>query len=91
MYELWRDTPPSIACRVSFWAGVTLEHIRSQRIIQATWLAANGGITESGEERVDRALSMTGEDGTKAIDACVRTVFRRISGCLRLGEIEASS
>ena len=80
MYELWRDTPPSVACRVSFWAGVTLEHIRSGKITQATWLAANGGITESGEERVDRALSMTGEEGSKAIDDCVRTVFRRMSG-----------
>ena len=80
MYELWRDAPPSVACRVTFWAGVTLEHIRAGKITQATWLAANGGNTEGGEERVDRALSMTGEDGTKAIDDCVRTVFRRMSG-----------
>ena len=80
MYKLWRDTPPSVACRVSFWAGVTLEHIKSGKITQATWLAANGGITESGEERVDRALSLTGEEGSKAIDDCVRTVFRRMSG-----------
>ena len=80
MYQLWRETPPSVACRVSFWAGVTLEHVRSGKITQATWLAANGGITESGEERVDRALAMTGEDGAKIIDACVRTVFRRMSG-----------
>ena len=80
MYELWRGTPPSIACRVSFWAGVTLEHVRSGRIAQATWLAANGGLNETGEERLDRALSLTGEDGTKIIDDCVRTVFRRMSG-----------
>ena len=80
MYQLWRETPPSVACRVSFWAGVTLEHVRSGKITQATWLAANGGITESGEERVDRALAMTGEDGAKIIDDCVRTVFRRMSG-----------
>ena len=80
MYQLWRETPPSVACRVSFWAGVTLEHVRSGKITQATWLAANGGITESGEERVDRALAMTGEDDAKIIDDCVRTVFRRMSG-----------
>ena len=80
MYQLWRGTPPSVACRVSFWAGVTLEHVRSGKMTQATWLAANGGLTESGEERVDRALSMTGEDSAKAIDDCVRTVFRRMSG-----------
>ena len=80
MYQLWRETPPSVACRVAFWAGVTLEHISSGKIAQATWLAANGGITENGEERVDHALSMTGQDAAKAIDDCVRTVFRRMSG-----------
>ena len=80
MYQLWRETPPSIACRVSFWGAVTLEHIRTGKITQATWLAANGGITESGEERVDRAFSLAGEDRAKAIDDCVRTVFRRMSG-----------
>ena len=80
MYQLWQKTPPSVACRVSFWAGVTLEHVRSGKISQATWLASNGGITESGEERVDRALSITGEEGAKSVDDCVRTVFRRMSG-----------
>ena len=80
MYQLWRETPPSVACRVSFWGAVTLEHVRAAKITQATWLAANGGITESGEERIDRALSLTGEDGAKVIDDCVRTVFRRMSG-----------
>ena len=85
MYELWRDTPPSTACRVSFWAGVTLEHIRSGKITQASWLAANGGITESGQERVDRALSLTGDEGNKQVDACVRTVFRRMGGVQERG------
>ena len=32
MYALWRDAPPSTACRVSFWASVTLEHIRAGKI-----------------------------------------------------------
>ena len=80
MYELWHNTPPSTACRVSFWAGVTLGHIRDSKITEATWLAANGGITETGEERVDRALSLPGEEGNRAVDDCVRTVFRRMSG-----------
>ena len=80
MYDLWQETPPNTACRVSFWAGVTLEHVRAGRITEATWLAANGGLTETGDERIDRALSMTGEDGAKVIDDCVRTVFRRMSG-----------
>ena len=81
MYALWHDTPPRIACRVSFWASVTLEHIRAGKIPEATWLATNGGITETGEERIDRALaSANDEEGNKRVDDCVRTVFRRMSG-----------
>ena len=81
MYSLWWDTPPRTACRVSFWASVTLEHIREGKISEATWLAANGGITETGEERIDRALALNKDDaGNKAVDDCVRTVFRRMSG-----------
>lgn len=81
MYALWRDTPPRTACRVSFWASVTLEHIRDGKILEATWLAANGGQTETGAERIDRALSLAkDEKGNKNVDDCVRTVFRRMSG-----------
>ena len=81
MYELWRDASPRMACRTSFWASVTLEHIRQGKIAEATWLAANGGITETGEERVDHALSLrSNESNNKIVDACVRTMFRRLSG-----------
>ena len=81
MYALWRDTPPRTACRVSFWASVTMEHIRGGKIPEATWLATNGGQTETGEERVDRALSRPKDErGNKKVDDCVRTVFRRMSG-----------
>ncbi len=81
MYSLWRDTPPRTACRVSFWASVTLEHIRAGKIPEATWLAVNGGQTETGEERIDRALSrLNDEAADRQIDDCVRTVFRRMSG-----------
>lgn len=81
MYELWRDAPPRTACRPSFWASVTLEHLRDGKIAEATWLAANGGVTESGEERIDRALAATTDDaGNKLVDDCVRTAFRRMSG-----------
>ena len=80
MYQLWYDTPPSTACRVSFWAGVTLEHVRQSKVAQASWLAANGGVTESGEERIDHALAMKGDEGDKKVDDCVRTIFRRMSG-----------
>lgn len=81
MYALWRDAPPSTACRVSFWASVTLEHIRAGKINDPTWLASNRQGTESGAERIDRALSLPGnEPNNKAVDDCVRTVFRRMSG-----------
>lgn len=78
MYEIWSGAPPRTACRVSFWAGITLDHVRSGKIGEASWLVSNGGVAESGEERIDRALSENG--GVKAIDDCVRTVFRRMSG-----------
>ena len=60
---------------------MTLEHIRDGKIQEATWLAANGGQTETGEERIDRALSRANDEkGNKKVDDCVRTVFRRMSG-----------
>ena len=80
MYELWSYAPPNTACRVSFWASVTLENIREGKISQPTWLAANGGMTETGEERIDQAFARAGDEGNKAVDDCVRTVFRRMSG-----------
>lgn len=79
MYEVLRALPPRTACRVAFWAGVTLEHVRSRKICEASWLASNGGITESGAERIDRALDR-GAGSARAIDDCVRTIFRRMSG-----------
>ena len=81
MYDLWREAPPRTACRPSFWASVTLEHIREGKITEATWLAANGGVTETGEERIDRALAAKTDDaGNKLVDDCVRTALRRMSG-----------
>lgn len=81
MYQLWLDAPPRTACRPSFWASVTLQHIREGKIAEATWLAANGGVTETGEERIDRALApKKDEAGNKLVDDCVRTALRRMSG-----------
>ena len=59
---------------------MTLEHIFAGRIAEASWLAANGGITESGEERIDHALSIGGDQGIRSMDNCVRTALRRMSG-----------
>ena len=80
IYKVLRAVPARTACRVSFWAGVTLDHVRSGKIAEASWLASNGGITESGAERIDRALYIDGDGDAMAIDDCVRTVFRRMSG-----------
>ena len=76
-YEMWSHVPPRIACRISFWAEVTLQHVRSDAIGEPYWLAANGGRTEGGDERIDRALVT---QDAKSIDDCVRTVIRRMSG-----------
>ena len=80
MYDLWNDVSPRVASMVSFWAGVTLDHVRCGKISEASWLAANGGRTDSGEERIDRALSLSSDKGNREVDNCVRTVFRRMSG-----------
>ena len=76
-FDSWSDVHPRQACRVSFWAFVTLDHIRSGKVQQSSWLASNGSRNEGGEERIDRALS---ENDPKGIDDCVRTIIRRMSG-----------
>ena len=76
-YEMWSQVPPKTACRISFWAEVTLQHVRSDAIGEPYWLAANGGRNEGGDERIDRALVT---QDAKGIDDCVRTVIRRMSG-----------
>ena len=81
VYSTWSDVPPRVACRVSFWGKITLEHVRGERIGESSWLAMNGGTRqETGEERIDRALTAKGERRGREIDNCVRTVFRRMSG-----------
>lgn len=80
VHGLWKEAPPRIACRVSFWAETTIQHLKDEVIEEAFWLAANGGRTESGEERIDRALAEKGDQGKKSMDDCVRTILRRMSG-----------
>lgn len=79
-YESWIDLTPRTACRASFWAEVTLRHIEWGQIEEAHWLAANGGRTESGEERIDRALAERSDRRLKLVDDCVRMIFLRMSG-----------
>ena len=80
VYELWREIPPRVACKVSFWAETTVRHIEAGHIEEAYWLAANGGGSQSGDERIDQALARTDEGGDRAVDGCVRTILRRMSG-----------
>ena len=80
IYDLLKAVPPKTACRISFWAEVTLRHIEEGAIADPRWLAANGGQTETGAERIEKAMAQTGDARAKAMDDCVRTVLRRMSG-----------
>ncbi len=79
LYRSWHDLVPAVACRSSFWALITLEHLREGRI-QPVYLAANGGSLPGGEERIDRALADGTANADKLVDSCVRTVLRRLGG-----------
>ena len=77
IYENWRTLPAGTACRSTFWAFLTTEHLK-QNIIEPVFLAANG--IYGGAERIDRALSDTTSKASKQVDDCVRTVLRRLGG-----------
>lgn len=79
LYTSWSALPPAAACRSTFWAKLTIEHIRAGRI-QSFYLAANGGNLPGGAERIDFVLNDTTGQGPKRIDDCVRTVLRRLGG-----------
>lgn len=79
LYRSWSRVSPRVACRATFWANVTGRHIRERRI-ESAYLAANGSNTVGGAWRIDMALDSKGKKRAKAIDDCVRTVLRRLSG-----------
>ncbi len=79
LYSAWSAVTPALACRSTFWAAVTLNHVR-HRLIDPAYLAANGGNLPGGAERIDLALSDTSDRGPKRVDDCVRTVLRRLGG-----------
>ncbi len=95
IYRVLADLAPATACRSAFWAGYTCDAIERDQI-QAVYLAANGGNLPGGAARIDRALwAWSGNDpeaqgelvggtmnglGAKLVDACVRTVLRRMGG-----------
>ena len=79
LYVAWSSLVPAVACRTTFWANLTIEHIRAGRI-QSAYLAANGGNLPGGAARIDFALDEKEGRGPKQIDECVRTVLRRLGG-----------
>ena len=79
LYAAWTALTPAVACRSTFWANLTIEHIRAGRI-QSAYLAANGGNLPGGAERIDFALDEEKGQGPKQTDDCVRTVLRRLGG-----------
>ena len=79
LYRSWSGIVPAVACRSTFWARLTLEHIRHGRIDSA-FLAANGGSLPGGAERIDRALADRSDRANLLVDRCVRTVLRRLGG-----------
>ena len=79
LYTAWSAVKPAVACRSTFWAHVTLEHVRKGRI-ESVYLAANGGNLPGGAERIDFALQDKTTKAPDGIDACVRTVLRRLGG-----------
>ena len=81
IYEGLKDVPPRLACKASFWAEVTLRHIEEGAIADPRWLVANGGQTETGAERIDKARDEENQERrNRSIDRCVRTALRRMSG-----------
>lgn len=79
LYVSWSALAPSIACRSTFWACLTIEHIKGG-YLQPVYLAANGGNLSGGAERIDLALNDTTSQALQRIDSCVRTVLRRLGG-----------
>ena len=79
LFNAWSNLSPRTACRTAFWACVTYRHIEEGRI-ESSFLAANGGGTVTGVQRIDAALSVSGEEAKSLLDGCVRTVLRRLGG-----------
>ena len=76
LFEKWKNLTPAQASEETFWGYVTLEHIK-KGIIEAPYLAANGGNLPGGLERIDKALK---EKQEQTIDSIVRTILRRLGG-----------
>ena len=88
LYQQWKSLlVPRVACRSTFWAYLTCQHI-SEGTMEATFLAAAGTnhYNCSGRTRIEEVLAdevsvgQPSTDRNKQIDDCVRTVLRRLGG-----------
>ena len=84
MYDLWSPLSPAVAFSTSFWANATMEHVRSHRI-EPSYLASNDVSSQTGAERVDRALTQKGTNPEKRMDDCVRSIIRQLGGLPQRG------
>ena len=74
---------PQEASNVSVWNAITLHNISVDRM-DASYLAASNE-RESGRARIEKAFGKGTKDArNKAMDACVRTVFRTMGGLMRI-------
>ena len=79
LYDAWSELTPAVACRTTFWALMTIKHIEAGKI-QSKFLASVGGNVSGGAERIDMVLDERRPVPPKAVDECVRAVFRRLGG-----------
>lgn len=84
MYDLWTSLSPAVASSTSFWANATMSHVRSGRI-EPSYLASNGVSSQTGIERIDRALTRSDANPEKQMDACVRAIVRQLGGLPQRG------
>ena len=73
----WANLPVNLGARPETWTRIHVEMIEQGRI-KSSFLATNGN-GESGKGRI--ALALRGDD-PQQIDACVRTVLRRLGGVI---------
>lgn len=75
IYERWRGLTPSVACRATLWAEVTICHIKHRRM-ESSFLAGDGA-GGTGKQRIDYVLA---KGDPRHVDGCVRTIIRNLSG-----------
>ncbi len=76
IFERWKEVVPAEACGGALWGWLSFRHIQ-EGIIEAHFLAANGGNLAGGRERIGRTLK---EGDAKKIDRIVRDSLRRLCG-----------